>query len=104
MQLTPKAVYSGVLRKGRVLNITVTSGVLLVEGYAENSLIVSANVSATTTYGPYLNDVMFKVASITGVADVSDSAYSNFVAPVISSDAPSDSDGRPNGTIYIQTA
>lgn len=104
MELRDGKVYSDVLESGKVLTITVTSGAVKVEANAGGSSVVNTTVSASTTYGPYMQDVMFKVASITGIADVSESTYSNFAAPVISSDAPSDSDGRPNNTIYIQTA
>lgn len=77
MELRDGKVYSDVLESGKVLTITVTSGAVKVEGTIGSSSVVNSTVSSSTTYGPYLYDVMFKVASISGVSDVSESQFTN---------------------------
>lgn len=105
MDLTPKSRYSTRLEKGKTLDIGVTSGSISVKGYLNHQLVVSETVTASKVFGPYPNEIEFRVTSIDAVGTANESLVFNAqLTGVISSAAPSDSDGRPDGTIYFQTA
>jgi len=111
---------SQTIRNGQSLDLSLTAGqsigLCAAAGTYSASVVagtyagtvLATNSSNTATFGPYATGAVVRVktsdkgATSYDIATTPDSAW---VAgsPVVSSVAPSDADGRPDGTIYIQT-
>ncbi len=102
--------YTDTLERGNTLSVACSStGSALVEILGPSRRTQPQNTVAagvTKVFGPYQHDMQVKVSMLSGSAVVTEAIADELALPmtVVSSDAPSDSDGRPNGTIYIQTA
>lgn len=78
--------WSEILETGKVLNIKLTNGSVIVEGFKDLQKVISLSPFASTKIGPYPSDILFKVSLINGVADVFES-YSFDQVPGIGTDA-----------------
>lgn len=113
---------SQILSSGNTLSLSVPSGGSLAVSALSGtySAVVTAGVNKGTvlatasttdqTFGPYASGAVIALsASIGGSVDfdvATTPALTNGESPVVivSSSAPNNNDGRPDGTIYIQTA
>ena len=97
---------------GRSLRIARALGTFsarIVSGAASLPVVLATNATANATYGPYAYGVVVRL-SVSAPGQVEyDVAATPALGPgadggsiVVSADAPSNDDGRPENTIYIQ--
>lgn len=96
MIITKFVPYAEILEAGKILNITLTNGSVIVEGFKDSQKVISASPSSSTKLGPYPNDVFFKVSLVSGVADVFESFSFDQVAGI----SPSGYINPKTGGIY----
>lgn len=101
--------FTDTLERGNYLSVICESGgVALVNIKGPSGVTRDTTVASgeSKIFGPYQHDMQVKVSMASGQASVAEAIADELAMPltVVSSSAPSDSDGRPNGTIYIQTA
>lgn len=75
MNITKSQPYTETLEAGKVLTITLDFGSVLIEGFLEGNRVIKTSSAASTTLGPYVSSIDFKISLVTGVATVSE-AYS----------------------------
>lgn len=129
----PSRPFTDTLERGNALTVSCdASGTALVNLRGPSGTVQASTVAAgrSVVYGPYLHDMSVVVSAVSGAVTVTESiadalqfanvpqfsldpttgAVTGLVGPsgsdflVVSSSAPNNADGRPNGTIYIQTA
>jgi hypothetical protein len=110
------------LQRGGSVVVTIPTGQFIAVGALRGSqaqVLIPFGLSGgpisligndTKTFGPYLTDINVTVSSISGsveyVINASPAltdASGGIGAAIVSSTAPSNADGRADGTIYIQT-
>lgn len=101
--------FTDTLERGNYLSVICEAGgVALVSIRGSSGATRQATVGSAESkiFGPYHHDAQVSVSMASGQASVSESVADELAIPltVVSTDAPSDADGRPDGTIYIQTA
>jgi len=94
------------LRAGASISITSSqvSGTVAVTG---NGVSQSASIGAAPynrTFGPFNVDTSVAVSALVGGGRMGIDVVGNTPDIVVSSSAPVDADGRPDGTIWVQTA
>lgn len=90
-----------VLSPGQVLRVSTASSATVKSEFG--ATVGATTVSASTQdFGPFAVPTKLSVAAVGGRAQISTVAP-DLRALVVSSAAPVDNDGRPDGTIYIQT-
>ncbi len=103
--VAPGSSYTNSLQPGNALTVVTTTGTALIERRSPGlSAVEKTAVSAasTITLGPYLQACSVRVVPFVAPCDASQAISDAQV--VVGSAAPSNADGRPDGTIYIQTA
>ena len=77
----------------------------LVSGMPDAGFSSARLSNKVQTFGPYQEAALIRVRATSGSSDYNVAVASSFSnVLVVSPTAPADADGRPDGTIYIQTA